>query len=403
VSATVDERSAPVDVTAPETEVDRKSLALLALGHAVTDSYGHSFLSPMFPLLATKLGLSLALVGAFPMVMGLSASLGQPVLGYVSDRWSRIPMVAWGPAMAALCLGLVGIAPNYGTLLVCLFLTGLGIGAFHPQGALLAKQAARGRGFAMASFTVGGNVGFGLAPLLGALYLRFLGMERLYWAAIPGLLFAAFMGRAFAARLPRREAAAAPRQAPVGTTQHWPLALLTATVAMRAALQVGMVTFLPFYMIERGIGRGHEEAKGFVVSAFLLANAFAGPIGGHLCDRLGRKRVMFWTFAIAPWLLAVSFWLPGYACIAGLVFGGFILAMPHPANVVMAQELMPHRAGIAASLITGLAWGIATMVAMPLGALAEHTSVTAVLIGLSLFTFLGTLLVLPIPDPADAR
>ena len=73
---------------------------------------------------------------------------------------------------------------------------------------------------------------------------------------------------------------------------------------------------------------------------------------------------MTWTFALAPWFLVSSFWLPGYACIAGLVFGGFILAMPHPANVVMAQELMPRRAGIAASLITGLAWGLAMMLAM---------------------------------------
>src|SRR5205807_9808909 len=131
-----------------------------------------------------------------------------------------------------------------------------------------------------------------------------------------------------------------------------PPGLLTATVAIRAAVQVGMTTFLPSYMIGRGIGAGDVGARGVVVSAFLLSNAFAGPIGGHLCDRHGRKRVMLWTFAVSPWLLASAFWLPGYACIVGLVLGGFILAMPHPANVVMAQEMMPQRAGIAASLIT---------------------------------------------------
>src|SRR5437588_8046566 len=196
--------------------------------------------------------------------------------------------------MAALCVGLVGIAANYGTLLLCLFLTGLGVGAFHPQGALLAKEAGRGRGLAMAAFTVGGNIGFGVAPLLGAFYLRVCGLERLYWASLPGLVFAVFMAYAFARRLPGgltpvRESGSR------GVTQHRPLALLTATVAIRAAVQVGMTTFLPFYMIERGIGAGHVGARGVVVSAFLLSNAFAGPVGGHLCDRHGRRRVMLWT------------------------------------------------------------------------------------------------------------
>ena len=79
---------------------DRRRLALLALGHAVTDSYGASFLSPIFPLLAARLGLNMAMVGSLPMVMGLSGSLGQPVLGYLSDRRSRLCLVALGPAVA---------------------------------------------------------------------------------------------------------------------------------------------------------------------------------------------------------------------------------------------------------------------------------------------------------------
>src|SRR5438552_13710189 len=80
---------------------DRRRLALLAVAHAVTDSYGNSFLSPIFPLLAARLGLSMTMVGGLPMVMGLSSSLGQPLLGYVSDRRSRICFVALGPAVAA--------------------------------------------------------------------------------------------------------------------------------------------------------------------------------------------------------------------------------------------------------------------------------------------------------------
>jgi MFS transporter, FSR family, fosmidomycin resistance protein len=192
---------APADARAPRsaaTAADRRQLALLAVGHAITDSYGSSFLSPVLPLLAARLGLTMAMVGSLPMVMGLSGSLGQPLLGYLSDRRSRLCLVALGPFVAAASCGLVGHMPSYPWLLACLFVTGLGIGAFHPQAASLAKQASRGGSLAMSTFTVGGNIGFGLAQLVAALALRTLGLGRLYWVSLPGMLYGFLVWRALA-------------------------------------------------------------------------------------------------------------------------------------------------------------------------------------------------------------
>jgi FSR family fosmidomycin resistance protein-like MFS transporter len=473
---------------------DRRRLALLALAHAVTDSYGASFLAPVFPLLAAQLGLSMTMVGGLSMIMGLSGSLGQPLLGYLTDRYSRLYLVALGPAVAALGCGMVGHMPDYGWLLACLFITGLGIGAFHPQGAALAKQASGGGSLAMSAFTVGGNIGFGLAPLASALALRTLGLKQLHWIALPGLLLAAVVwwvfrrsgvqafspsgvqgapgsagvpdtagefstgaastdspplksgeglgvGAGQSTRLPLPPSASAfatgighARVAEAGPTPRTsggvgtldarapnderlnaassrrPLAFLTASVAVRASVQVGMTIFLPFHLVALGVpGVGREAAKGIAVSVFLLANAFAGPLGGHLCDRLGRKRVMLWSFLLSAPPLVLAFQFPGWvpslqgwvAGLAALALGGFILALPHPSNVIMAQELMPGSVGIAASLITGLAWGVALLLALPLGAVADRFGVAVVLHGLALLPLLGIPLVLPIPDSSS--
>jgi FSR family fosmidomycin resistance protein-like MFS transporter len=59
---------------------------------------------------------------------------------------------------------------------------------------------------------------------------------------------------------------------------------------------------------------------------------------------------------------------------------------------------MPHRAGVAASMITGLAWGLAQVLALPLGSVADHLGVAPTLQGLSLLPLLGVLFTLPIPD-----
>lgn len=384
-------------------QVDRFRLGLLAVGHAVTDSYGQSLLSPMFPQIAQRLGLSLADVGGLPMMMGLSASLAQPLLGWVSDRKPRWCMVAIGPLLAALFIGFVGHTRSYAELGLLLFLAGIGIGAYHPQGATLARRAGRGSGLAMSAFTVGGNVGFGLAPIMGGLYVALFGLERLYFSALPALIFSVVMAYAFYTRMPE-ESSAQKRAAAAKEGKANPVALaaLTATVVVRSGVQIGMTTFLPFLVEQRFPPEQHTAVKSAAVSAFLLASAFAGPLGGLLSDRFGRKPVMVWSFLLAPWPLLFAFQQPGYALIACLAFGAFILMLPHPANVVMAQEFMPRSAGIAASLITGLAWGLAQILALPLGAIAEATSLSAALTGLCVVPLLGAFLVIPIPSERRA-
>jgi MFS transporter, FSR family, fosmidomycin resistance protein len=385
----------------PREKPDVRRLSLLALGHAVTDSYGQSLLSPMFPEIARNLGLSLAQVGGLPMMMGLSASLAQPLLGWLSDRRPRWCFVAAGPLLAALFIGFVGHARSYWQLAALLFLAGIGIGAYHPQGATLARRAGRGSGLAMSAFTVGGNVGFGLAPLLGMLYVAWFGLERLYLAAFPAAVFAVVMLAAFYSGEGMDPAASRARSEPRGERGNAvALAALTGTVVVRSAVQIGITTFLPFLVEQRFPAAMHGTMKSSSVSAFLLASAVAGPLGGHLSDRFGRRALMTVSFLLAPWPMLLAFSQPGYGLIALLALGAFILMLPHPGNVVMAQELMPRSAGIAASLITGLAWGLAQILALPLGKVAELTSLSAALTGLCLAPLLGVFLVLPIPERA---
>jgi FSR family fosmidomycin resistance protein-like MFS transporter len=387
---------------APPAGPDRFRLGLLATGHAVTDSYGQSLLAPVFPELARRLGLSLAEVGGLPVMMGLSASLAQPLLGWLSDRRPRWCLVAWGPLAAALVIGFVGHAGSYAQLAALLFLAGIGIGAFHPQGATLARQAGRGSGLAMSAFTVGGNIGFGLAPLLGGLYVAWFGLERLYLAAGPAVLFSVVMFLSFrrAPPVPPLVLPEPPERKKPGAAGGHPAALaaLTGTVVVRSAVQIGMATFLPFLVEQRFPTAQQEAMKATAVSAFLLASAASGPLGGLLSDRYGRRRLMMASFAIAPWPMLAGLTQHGWSLLVLLAAGAFLLMLPHPGNVVQAQELMPRSAGIAASLITGLAWGLAQLLAPAVGWLAEATSVSAALALLCLLPLLGTPLVLAIPE-----
>jgi len=385
-------------VDVPPNEVNRYQLGLLAVAHALTDSYGSSLLAPLFPLIARKLDLTLAMVGSLSMVMGISASFAQPILGLMSDRFPRLALVAIGPAVAALFCGLVGWAPSYAMLLLVLLVAGVGIGSFHPQGARIANDAGRGSGLAMSVFTVGGNIGFGLAPLMGAFYFSQLGFERWYMTALPGLILAGLLGVAF-----QRSGCVVPQAEPAGDLGRngYPgaLALLTIAALVRSLIPIGMAVYLPFYVQGHGIpGLSNNAAKAFVVSALLIASALSGPVGGHLSDRLGWRRVMLVSILLTPWPLLASFHLPGHVGVALLMLGGFINMLPHPSSIVVAQQLLPNRQSIAASMITGLAWGAAGLFAIPMGAIADHVGVGLMLRGLSLVPLVGLLAVIPLHD-----
>jgi len=385
-------------VDSPANEVRRAQLVLLAVAHALTDSYGSSLLAPLFPLIARKLELTLAMVGSLPMVMGVSASFAQPLLGLLSDKFPRVPLVAVGPAVAALFCGLVGFAPSFIMLLAVLLLAGIGIGSFHPQGARMANEAGKGSGLAMSVFTVGGNIGFGLAPLMGAFYFGLFGFEHWYLTSLPGLLLAAWLGFAF-----RRSGCitAQPEGAEgaPGNGRPGALALLTTAALIRSLLPIGMAAYLPFYVQEHGLpGLSDNAAKALVVSGLLIASALAGPVGGHLSDRFGWKRIMILSIILTPWPLLASFALPGYMGVALLILGGFINMLPHPSSVVVAQEMMPGRESIAAAMIFGFAWGAAGLFAVPMGAIADNIGVTEMLRGLSILPLIGLLVVFPLRE-----
>jgi FSR family fosmidomycin resistance protein-like MFS transporter len=402
IELTEHETAAEPTGRAADNRVDRVQLVTLSAGHTVIDSYGHTLLAPMFPIIRERLHLSLDQIGALPLVMGLTASLAQPLMGMVTDRWPRVPAVALAPAVAGLFMGLVSVAPSYAALAACLFLAGIGVGAYHPQGAALASRAARGRGLAMSTFTVGGNIGFGLAPLLGALYFKCFGLERFYLAAAPGLVFAAAMF--WLLRRSNNELLAVHHQSHSGSGRrgnYVALALLTGTVSVRAAAQIATSTFLPFLLRERIAGGPLSETDlaGLSLALFLLANAVSGPIGGHLSDRIGRKAVMLISLTAAPFVFSGALLLPGYWMVIGLAAGGFVLMLPHPANVVMAQEYAPANVGVAASMITGLAWSIGQLVSWPLGAMAERIGVASALHAIYWLPLAGVVLTLPLHDP----
>jgi MFS transporter, FSR family, fosmidomycin resistance protein len=83
-----------------------------------------------------------------------------------------------------------------------------------------------------------------------------------------------------------------------------------------------------------------------------------------------------------------------------LVAVGLVLEGPFSTTVLIGQEYLPARVGLASGVTYGLAIGLGGMIASALGALAGETGIAFVIELLPGFTLLSFVLALSLPDPA---
>ena len=72
----------------------------------------------------------------------IGSSLIQPTFGLVSDRVCQPWLMPFGVLVAGAGLALAGPAPSYGWTVAAIAVSGLGVAAFHPEGAQFAGVAA---------------------------------------------------------------------------------------------------------------------------------------------------------------------------------------------------------------------------------------------------------------------
>ncbi len=137
---------------------------------------------------------------------------------------------------------------------------------------------------------------------------------------------------------------------------------------------------------------------------FLGAVAAGTVIGGPIGDRIGARRVIWWSiFGVLPFTLALPyadlFWTAVLSAIIGV-----ILASAFSAILVYAQALIPGRVGMVAGLFFGLAFGVAGIGAAVLGWLADVTSIDFVYHVCAFLPAIGLLAAfLPETGPKRAR
>lgn len=319
----------------PNQTFDSKRILAVSVCHFIHDVYS-SFLAPLLPFLIEKFGLSLTQAGFLTTVTQIPALLN-PYIGKLADRVSVRYFIILAPATTAIPMSLLGVAPNYGVLLILLFLTGISISLFHVPAPVLVYRVSAGKtGRGMSLYMTGGELARTVGPIVIVAALSVFGFDGYYPVMIVGIFASAAMFFMFK-DLPI-SMRIKPRNSSVRQTcreMKGLLVPLSAIVFVRGFMHASLTAFLPLYILQK---TNDVWLAGIALSMFEAAGVVGILAVGGLSDYLGRKQLLMFCLIVAPFSLLAFSLTSGMLQMAILLLTGFSLLSTTPVMLAMIQE-----------------------------------------------------------------
>lgn len=388
------ETPATADARAEGARSHAWGLASMAWAHFLNDG-GSNYLPAVLPVILIALHIRLALVGVVMSALLFGQAL-QPACGWFADRAGGTAFVIVGVTMSTVAGAMVGIAPGYYSLLGVLLLVGVGSALFHPQAlAAVREMSTRRQGLYISTFLIGGELGRGLWPMAAAVMVDYFGLRGLLLLALPTILTLPLIKH----ELPKlRGRPSLPAHRAHLNANFWPLAAVVGYSSTRAVVMYSLTTFLPLLWKEQG---GSLVGGASLITTLLTVGVIGNLGGGHLSDHFSRKSVLGGATALSAGFLTLYLLTSGP--VQWLILGalGIAIFSTFPLQILIAQDLLPDNRALGSGLALGFSNGIGAAAMIPLGPLAEHWSIPAVLwmsVGLTLIA-LVLALILPATGP----
>ncbi|MGH7760834.1 MAG: MFS transporter [Candidatus Dormibacteraceae bacterium] len=372
-------------------------LLTLMLGHLTVDSYV-GVIPVLYPVLIGRFHLSLATVGLVSLAYSGMAAVSQPLFGVLADRFgTRFTGLAL--CWTALTFSLVGFVTSFPLLLLLACASGLGSGAFHPLGALdvraLLPRWRRSAG--MSIYVTAGTVGVAVGPLIGILLFGAFGIHGTGALIVPGLITGGYllwrMRGGIAKTVGSARSVSTATRVPV-----FALAVVIGVMMSRSWTVNVFQAFTPTWYKLLGYG---PEFYGPLATTLVLASA-VGTVGcGTLADRYGRRTVILATLVLSVPAILLYTAFPGPWAFASAILIGFLAASTAPLMLLMAQQLMADRAGLASGLVMGLGF-VTGALGIPInGAIADSIGLQLSLMTHVLLVFVTIAIAWFLPSEAE--
>ena len=368
--------------------------------HCIND-FGQGSLAALIPFFIANFGLNYYQSASIIFCNTVVASVAQPILGYVADRW-RVPwFIPVGFTVTLVSISAIALATSYEMILALSLIAGIGAALFHPEAALLVNRMQSNElGNAMGRFAVGGSAGFALGPLLaGGVYVFGAQFLWLFTAiALIGVLLYVYAFTGSAATDVVGESKSSAKSTNTGTNDWVSFGKLFFVIASRSILFSVLSIFIPILYIT--VINGEAGASSLALTMYFAMGAVLTYMGGALSDKLGfLKTVRLGNLIFLPSVLVFIF-VPNiwgfFGAMIPMAFGVFSQYGP---ITVLGQKYLAKNAGFASGITLGLGITLGGLVAPYVGHLADIYDVQTALMTLIPVGLMGLLMSLWLKEP----
>jgi MFS family permease len=384
---------------------DIQVISLVGFAHGLSHFYALA-LPLLFVFIKDDWYVSYAALGFVVTAFYITSGVCQTLAGFATDRFGGPRMLYAGVGLFALAYLLMGIAPNYPTLVACAVIAGAGNSVFHPADFAILNSAVDPRrlGYAFSAHGLTGNLGWMLAPAtMGFLAAQF----GWHGALIGGGLIAAaslaiiFVLRDLLAPVHRpehvsKQATSAPAPG-AGVLLSRPVLMCFGFFILLAAGIVGIQTFgaatlTTSFHFPRDLALA-------TLTAFLTGGAVGIAVGGWAATRTERHELLAAFGMAASCLLLVIVALdvlPQTGVAVALTAAGFLSGITQPSRDMLIRKAAPKGSTgkVYGFVYSGLDAGSA-LAPFLFGVLLDHgrgdlaVLAVAILWGLAMFTIIS--------------
>lgn len=392
--------------------MDLKKILLVSLGHLSCDINGGA-LPALLLYLAAAHNFDYQACGTLAFAYSAMSSVIQPVFGLVADRLSRSWFIPLGIVLAGFGLGAVGFLEAYPAIFIALMICGVGGAVFHPEGARYANLVSGNhKGVGLSIFSVGGNSGFVIGPLIVLLTVGGIPLTDtliIGGFGLPGTAAFACISLCMASLLywniSRWNLAASVSESaarPENLRNNWPaFGILSGTIIARSILFLSFNTYLPLYW--KNVFHQPPQIGNAMLAFFCIFGVISNLLGGMAADRWGfRRTIRCAGFFTLPFMALFPFIRDPWLAAALLIPIAVGLYAPFSSMVVLGQRYLAKNMGFASGITLGVAMSIGGMATPILGWVADHYGgLPAAMQILAVVTLLGALSTIFLRDDAS--
>ena len=395
--------------------MNKKYVYLVTVGHFLCD-VNMGALPAILPFFILHYGMDYSSVAGFMFASSFLSSLVQPTFGWLADNTSIAWLMPLGVFLAGMAMGLSGLFENYWTIFAVITISGIGSAIFHPEAArMINKFSGDKRGTALSIFSVGGNGGFAVGPIIAVTAVTAFGLKGTLIFSLMATVFAACLlylvpkmnadiARTAALKL-KDNAGNLPSAAKRAAANDWPaFARLTMLIIFSSIVVSALRSFIPLYLVK--VAGVSPAAAGSALTLLFIFGVVTTLVGGFMADRVGYMKVVRFSYILlAPMIGIFSQTTDPLLCFALMVPIGFAMFSPFSSVVVLGQTYLAKSIGFASGVTLGLYFSAGGIVVPLIGRFADTNGLALtmeLLTGFAVMTAICTFF-LSVPKTEEAE